>query len=208
MANERPLMRSATLTLGTLADLLMAPERYDLTTSLTLTDIQLRELLAAATSEQFNATAEEAGSMTHMLIGLYPAGLWGDVDVIAPVIRALLMEYPASVGRRVVDPLKGLPRTMKFTPRVAELIEALDEGIIRRKAIAFRATWLLDWREKKAAETPAAPISAERRAEMRAKLREVMPGMGWPGEAADGLEPGAAHSDDKTTPTPPASGVA
>lgn len=78
--------------------------------------------------------------------------------------------YPPSFGRRVVDPVKGLPSRLKYRPKPADLVEALDAEKHRRALIRANAQSHMQERDRrlKQAEEDAeyAKIPIEQRRQM------------------------------------------
>lgn len=106
-------------------------------------------------------------------MALYRRADFDNFDIFSTALCAVFASYPASIGRQTIDPVKGLPSKLKFPPSIAEVKASLDEGIIRRKAIAYRAKILLDEQERRASEVKRADISPERHAELLAQLQAL-----------------------------------
>ena len=58
------------------------------------------------------------------LAGCYRRDDAADPSVYAAALIAVLSEYPIDVVEHVTDPRTGLPRTLKWLPSVAEVVEA------------------------------------------------------------------------------------
>lgn len=107
-------------------------------------------------------------------MSLYRRADFTDVDMFSTALCALFAAYPKLIGRQVIDPVKGLPGQLKFPPSIAEVKEALDEALVKRRTIAYRAQWMLDERKRRDAEASRKPVSAERRAQLIAELQRAM----------------------------------
>jgi hypothetical protein len=130
--------------------------------------------LLAATAEQPECSAPEASNLGRMLMGYFRRGDFNDPEMFALGLAATFAEFPLTIGKQVVDPIKGLPSRLKFPPTIAEVREALDVALAKRRAIAYRAQWMLDERQRREdEERNRAELSPERRAEIVARLAEM-----------------------------------
>jgi len=152
-----------------MAEQILRPSSLNETTAI-LPVSDCRQLLAACSSRP-KATNDEALNLARSLMALYRRADFIDVDVFSTAMCAVFADYPASIGRQAIDPVRGLPSRLKFPPSIAEIKEALDEGMIKRRAIAYRAQWMLDERKRRDEEAARERVSAERRAELVAKRR-------------------------------------
>lgn len=187
-----PLSSSASK-LAWLAQAIMAPSRYQEAAGLPIPEADCRALIEAASADSVPAAPEEALALARTLTGLYRRAEFEDATLFCTGLAALFAAYPASLGRQVVDPVRGLPARQKFPPALAEVREALDAAQGRRNAVAWRARYLLEERARREAEAARPTASAETRAAMLTKLRALR------------AEPAGAGS---AYPTPEESGVA
>lgn len=67
-----------------------------------------------------------------------------DPSRFSVALSSLFTRYPLSIGRKVCDPIDGLPGRLRFPPSLAEVKEALDAKLAERRAIAYRARWMLE----------------------------------------------------------------
>jgi hypothetical protein len=65
--------------------------------------------------------------MAQALLGSYPAREVHDPMQFALGLATAFVEHPIEAGRRVIDPLRGLPGTNKFFPTISEVVEALKK---------------------------------------------------------------------------------
>ncbi len=75
---------------------------------------------------ELQAGPKLAVERARVLAGCYPNGRPNDPKIYAEAVSAVLSQYPAEVIERVTNPLTGLPRTAKFMPSVAEIVEACN----------------------------------------------------------------------------------
>ena len=95
---------------------------------------------------------DEASVYASRLLGFYPAREVNDPKAFSSGMTALLSAYPVDLVRRVCDPVTGLPSRLKFLPTLAEVKEALEAELARRKRITANAQWVVSEAEKRAAE--------------------------------------------------------
>jgi hypothetical protein len=113
----------------------------------------------------------EGSALGFMLLGHYPAREVFDAKVYAQGIQSAFAEYPKDVGMEAID---AVTRRLKFLPTRAEVFEALEQMVTRRRALAHRAALHLAERlrrENDRAET-------EKRERERRELRETL-GEAW-----------------------------
>lgn len=86
--------------------------------------------------------------------------------------------YPYSLGKRVIDPVKGLPSKLKFRPKPADLVEALEAEKKRRDTVRANALSHMQEREERVRVAEAEASYAknklspeERAAQVRALLK-------------------------------------
>lgn len=108
----------------------------------------------------------------------YRKAEFDDPEFFLAGVCAVFAAYPQSIGRQVIDPLKGLPGRLKFPPHIADVKIALDEAMNRRRMIAYRAQWMLDERAKREAEAKRRAeidaVSPERKAQLAAALQGAL----------------------------------
>ncbi|WP_284310719.1 hypothetical protein [Labrys miyagiensis] len=151
----------------------MAPSRYEEAAGLPIPEADCRALIEAAASDNVPAAPEEALALARTLTGLYRRAEFEDAALFCTGLAALFAAYPASLGRQVVDPVRGLPARQKFPPALAEVREALDAAQCRRNAVAWRARYLLEERARREAEAARPTASAGARAATLEKLRAL-----------------------------------
>ena len=134
--------------------------------------------MITASSFQPPATDSEAIGLVRGLMALYRKADFEDPDIFSTALCALFAEYPASIGRQAIDPVRGLPSKLKFPPAIAEVKEALDAAMNRRRLIGHRAKWMLEERARREAEAERqmvnAAVSPERKAQMASELRKAI----------------------------------
>lgn len=93
----------------------------------------------------------------------------------------IFQNYPLSMGNRVVDPVRGLPSRLKFRPKPADLVEALEIEKKRRDLVRANALSHLQERDerRKLAEAEASYACSkftakQRAAQVKALLRPQM----------------------------------
>jgi hypothetical protein len=156
--------------LSSLADRLMTIKELSSSTPL-LSESDCHELITAADRNDPAPDPDESVKLARMLVGSYPKGDANDPEIYFGRLCELFAEFPASIGREVA---REVPLTVKFLPRLQEVREALDERVIRRRAIKYRAEWMQ--RERKRRDDEAArdaKISAQtaaHRAEVASRL--------------------------------------
>lgn len=95
------------------------------------------------------ATPEQAHGFTRLLLGCYPALKAHDPEVYTAAIVAVFCDFPASVGKIVADPVKGLASRLKYDPKPADVVEALTAETKRLELIRANALWHLQEREER-----------------------------------------------------------
>lgn len=81
----------------------------------------------------------EATELVAMLLRNYPEFKVHDAKGYTMALFELFSAYPKSIGTRVVDTVTGLPSRLKYTPKAAEVSEALVAEIKRRDLIRANA---------------------------------------------------------------------
>jgi hypothetical protein len=82
-------------------------------------------------------------------MNFFPRSDVADPNAYALGMAAILSEYPQEVIARITDPRTGIVRRLKFLPRLAEIAEACDEEIKRRKNLRARAICVMWYRDRK-----------------------------------------------------------
>lgn len=172
-ASSQPLIASTKKSLADLAEAIMAPT--DLTMNCSLMAAEDCQALLSATVEQTPATPGEATQLVRTLMGQYRKTDFNDPDIFATALAANFADFPASIGRQVTDPTKGLAPTLKFPPSIAEVRGALSSALARRRGIAYRARWMIDERKRREEEAQrAAEMTPEYRAATLAKVQALL----------------------------------
>lgn len=113
----------------------------------------------------------DATDFVAALLRCYPDFRAHDAKGYALALFDLFAAYPRSIGSRIVDPVSGLPSRLKFTPKIADVKEALEAEVKRRALIRANAVWHMREKERrdeeraKEAEFERNRPSAEQRAE-------------------------------------------
>lgn len=149
----------------------MKPSTLDEATCL-LSPADCQNLLEACNRHDPKPDAETALGMARRMIGGFRASDIVDPAVYVTIAAALFAEYPASIGRAALDPIKGLP-VSKYCPSPHEIKAALEDGITKRRAIAYRAQWMLDEHKRREEEASRTKPSPERRAELVKQLQKA-----------------------------------
>lgn len=131
-----------------------------------LLPIEVCEKVIAKIDADPKCTDSDATDLVALLLRNYPDFKAHDAKGYTLALWHVFKAYPRSIGSRVVDPLKGLPSTLKFTPKSADLVGALDAEVARRKLI--RANALSHIAEKKRRQKAEAE-----EAEFHAKLPSI-----------------------------------
>lgn len=93
------------------------------------------------------APREIALDHASLVVGSYPAHRHvGDPDIYIRAIVSLFGEHPADIGREAVE---LLTRSSKFLPSRAEVNEALQAIVTKRRAVAYTAKRMLAETERR-----------------------------------------------------------
>lgn len=115
----------------------------------TLTDDECAAAIAVLDGEDAAPTdLEKATTAARTIMRFYPRSDVDDPKAYALGMAAIMSEYPAAVLDRVSDPRTGIARRQKFLPRLAEIAEACDEEVNRRKRLRFNAARIM-WLNQK-----------------------------------------------------------
>jgi hypothetical protein len=81
-------------------------------------------------SSESLARAEHAATLAARLFSYYPPPDVGDPEeVLRGAVKIFLM-YPREAVDAVCDPTRGLPSTLKWAPKLAEIRSALEEAMV------------------------------------------------------------------------------
>ena len=97
----------------------------------------------------------DATDFVAALLRCYPDFKAHDAKGYALALFDLFAAYPRSIGSRVVDPVNGLPSRLKFTPKIADVKEALEAEVKRRALIRANALWHIREKERRDEERQA-----------------------------------------------------
>lgn len=112
-------------------------------------------------------TPTTAQALMRKLLGQYPDLKVHDPKVYAVAVTEIFAAYPEAVGRRICDNVNGLAVKQRFTPKTAQIKEALDAEVKRLRNIRANALWHVSERKrrlKQAADDAKYPASEERKA--------------------------------------------
>lgn len=112
----------------------------------------------------------EATKQAKVLLGSYPREPHDPATFTVGVVQ-VLSEYPADVGRQAID---LLTRRLKHYPTRADLVEALEEIMVPRRAAHARARADAEARKKRADDMRL----EEQRVESNRRFREML-GAAW-----------------------------
>lgn len=120
----------------------------------------------------------DATDFVAALLRCYPDFKAHDAKGYALALFDLFAAYPRSIGSRVVDPVNGLPSRLKFTPKIADVKEALEVEVKRRALIRANAVWHMREKERRDEERAAEaefernrPSAEERARQARAAIQ-------------------------------------
>lgn len=116
----------------------------DLTLNCALMTREECSTLITATSEEPNCEAKPAAEMGRQLLGFFRKVEFEDSHSFAVALAGLFCRYPEGIGRKVCDPVCGLPGRLRFPPSLAEVREELERHMAKRRAIAYRARWMIE----------------------------------------------------------------
>lgn len=68
-----------------------------------------------------------------ILLGSYSRARPHEPEIYTDAIAATLAGYPPEIIEHVTDPRTGIQRTLKWLPEVAEVVEACEGEIVRRR---------------------------------------------------------------------------
>lgn len=131
----------------------------------------LRRVVALGEARCEPMPADEAVACAKTLLGAYRAADLHDPAVFAAHATACFARYPADIGRAVA---MELPRSLKWTPTVAEIEQALAGRLAQRKAVLYRAKQALcehqRRRDEEARDKRMSGLAADERAARVAAL--------------------------------------
>lgn len=132
----------------------------------------------------------EATELVALLLRNYPEFKAHDAKGYTMALFEIFSAYPQSIGLRVVDSVIGLPSKLKYTPKSAEVSQALTAEVKRRDLIRANALSHIRESERRAVEAKQEKkyekrISPERISELTSSLK-AMP----INEPVAGREPG------------------
>ena len=119
---------------------------------------------------------EAATDMAQAILGVYRKDDVNDPQVYVRALAGLLGSYPFAVSRKVAHPYEGLPSRLKFLPSIAEVREALDAEDRRQRGLVALARWMIQEREKRAADARALTASPTLKGEQAQAIIEKL----WP----------------------------
>lgn len=143
-----------------------------------LLPIEVCEKVIAKIDADPKCTDTDATDLVALLLRNYPDFKAHDAKGYTLALWHVFKAYPRSIGSRVVDPVKGLPAKLKFTPKSADLVQALDAEVARRKLIKANAlSHIAEKRRRLKAEAEEAafnaqlPTAEERKAQVERLLK-------------------------------------
>lgn len=145
----------------------------------------LAPLVASSNDSKTSTDPVMAVSRAQALFGCYRRDDAHDPETYAAAISAVLAQYPPDVVKLVTDPRTGLPSRNKWLPNVAEVREACEAEMVRRRAAEHR---------KAAAAAQIAAREADKPRDARPTLDEIQARVGaiWPGFRVSGKSPAPA----------------
>lgn len=93
-----------------------------------------------------------AAEFAARLVACYPDLKPADPKRYALSLTKVFASYPESLGRRVVDPVNGLPGRLAYNPKPADVRRALEDELSKRRIIRANALWHVQEGERRAAE--------------------------------------------------------
>jgi hypothetical protein len=106
---------------------------------LTLGDAECDQVIAAIDADSAPAGLDAGEQAIRAIIRSHPVADVHDPDGYIAACAAIMSEYPLGVLARVRDPRTGIVRRIKFLPKPAEIAEACDAEMERRKNMRLRA---------------------------------------------------------------------
>jgi len=95
---------------------------------------------------------EYASKRVNAIMRFYPRNEVQNPIEYASGMSSVMGEYPSGVVDIVSDPRTGIVRRQKFIPRIAEIAEACDKEMKRRKALRLNAAYVMWWRHRSSAD--------------------------------------------------------
>lgn len=108
--------------------------------------------------------------MVDMLMGFFRKGDFLNPKIFASGLAANFQLFPIAVCKEVIDPIDGLPVLLKFPPTIAEVRDALDAAMAKRRAINARAHAIVAEHERRALPEQKPTLSPEDRSRIVANL--------------------------------------
>ncbi|CAM5771929.1 hypothetical protein LMIY3S_03673 [Labrys miyagiensis] len=105
------------------------------------------EIMTANSIELAKPSKTEAIGLAKMLMGMFRSVEYPDPKVFSVGLCQVFSAYPFEHGKAVVDPLRGLPSKLKFTPAISEVKAELDRLDGERQRLAWTAKRELEERE-------------------------------------------------------------
>lgn len=82
-------------------------------------------LLGEIDRQPKTCSREEASEFVARLLRCYPDWKSRDPKGYVVALHQVFCAHPPMICQRIIDPVSGLPSTLKFTPKVADVAEAL-----------------------------------------------------------------------------------
>jgi hypothetical protein len=127
------------------ADLICRLEQFDKS----LSDDECLAAVAILNIDGKTADLDQAAAAARSIMNFFPRSDVADPNAYALGMAAIMSEYPQEVIARITDPRTGIVRRLKFLPRLAEIAEACDEEIKRRKTLRAKAICVMWYRDRK-----------------------------------------------------------
>lgn len=114
-----------------------------------------------------------AAEFAQRLVACYPDLKPADPQRYVLSLAKVFAAYPESIGRRVVDPVRGIPASLAYSPKVADVTKALEAEMTRRRIIRANALWHVQEGERRAAKAHRDAEWERNRPDMEQRRRTV-----------------------------------
>jgi hypothetical protein len=108
-----------------------------------LTDDECLVVVKALDADSAPVGIDYASKAATAIMRFYPKNDAQDPEAYMLAMAAIMSEYPRGVLDLIKDPRTGIARRLKFLPRLAEIAEACDYEMERRKALRLNAGYVM-----------------------------------------------------------------
>lgn len=104
---------------------------------------EVRAAIEYFSAELPSSNLETAARLVRTLLGFYAKRELNDACTFVKGMGSVFAAYPEEFGWRCVDPVHGLPGTLKFLPSLAEVHDHLENQAAQRRIPHDTATSML-----------------------------------------------------------------